>query len=707
MKKYLLILALFIFFFSNAFCNNITEQQALVAGKNFYFERLNFQDHVDYKDVNIDNISSISSGVQTLYYIINFTYQGFVIVSATDAVNPILCFSFSSRYSELNQPPAFVHWMQDYEKQILYAIEKNIQPTKSVSDEWQRLLTSNPESLKAKNGTKSVAPLLHTTWDQGKYYNNLCPVDAGGPDGRCWAGCVPTAMGQIMNYYQYPAHGDSVVTYVHPTYGTLTADFSNTTYQWANMPLKITERQNDSAVAKLLYHLGVSVDLDYGPDGSGMFNHKAAYALRTYFKYAPECQYIFRDTATHTNWKQLILNHLDHKKPLYYAGWADTINVSGHAFVCDGYQDTSYFHFNWGWSGQYDGYYLLDNLTPGGSDLTLDHELILNFFPDSSADYPASCPSNTILRNAKGTLIDGSGPLYKYKNNADCLWLIQPDDSVSNIKLTFLEFNTEADSDKVIVYNGSTTAAPVLGTFSGSTLPSLVTSTGSSMLVRFISNDSITADGWLAEYTSTPSVYCSGIKTLTATSGSFSDGSGTFDYHPNELCRWLIEPTVATSILLHFNSFDIATGDYVKVYDITNNLQLANLTGSVIPGDIICNSGQMQVLFKSYDNIMAQGFSATYTIANSISENSSLYSKITVSPIPANNLLNISFDNTTQQNITITLLSLDGRIIFTDNLQTEPGVINHPMDISKITSGLYLLKISNTSETVIKKIIIA
>lgn len=707
MKKRLLLQLLFIFIVLNSFAKNITIEQASIAGKNAYYERINSQNFVELNKVNIENISSKKSGNQTLYYIINFTYQGFIIISGNDAVSPVLCYSFTSRYSELNQPPAFVHWMQDYEKQLIYVINQNISAPKSVTEEWQRLLSANPESIVIKKGTKSVAPLIHTSWDQGKYYNNLCPVDAGGPDGRCWAGCVPTAMGQIMNYYQYPSHGDSVVTYVHPTYGTLSADFANTTYQWTNMPMNIVDRQNDSAIAKLLFHLGVAVDLNYGPDGSGMFNHKAAYALRTYFKYSPNCQYIFRDTATHTNWKQLILTHLDQKKPLYYAGWADTINVSGHAFVCDGYQDTSYFHFNWGWSGQYDGYFLLDNLTPGGNNFTLDHELILNFFPDSSADYPASCPSNAILRDTKGTISDGSGPLYKYKNNADCLWLIKPDDSVTNIKLSFLEFNTEADSDKVIVYDGPTIASQVLGTFSGSSLPPLITSTGNSMLVRFITNDSINADGWLAEYTTTTAVYCSGITTYTTASGSFEDGSGSFNYHPNELCRWQIKPTGANSIQLHFNSFDIANGDYVKINDLTNGLQLANLTGSVLPNDVICNSGQMQVLFKSYDNIMAQGFSATYSLSNSIPDNNSLSSKISVSPIPANNLLNISFDNIIQQNITITLLTLDGRIIFIDNFQTPTGIINHPIDVSKINSGLYILKISNTFETAIKKIIIA
>ncbi len=706
MKKHLLLQVLFVFAFANAFAKNITEQQALIVGKNFYYEHINLQKPVDFKDIHVDNISKKTFGSTTLYYIINFTYQGYIVVSASDAVSPVLCYGFNSRYSELKQAPAFNHWMQDYEKQLRLVIEQNLPATTSVVTEWAKYLSENFIASQHKAPMKALVPLLHTIWDQGKYYNEYCPDTIGGPDGKCWSGCVPTAMGQIMNYYQWPKQGVGSYTYTHPSFGTLSANFANTNYYWESMPLEVTERSNDSAVATLLYHLGVSVDMDYGANGSGMFNHKAAYSLRTYFKYSPNCQYIFRDTATHTDWKQLIFDHLDQKKPLYYAGWADTNNISGHAFVCDGYQDTSYFHFNWGWGGSNDGYFMLDNLTPAGNDFTLDHELILNFYPDSTYENFNSCTTNAVMRSTKGTFGDGSGPLYNYKNNSDCQWLIQPNDSVTNIKLTFLEFKTESDSDRVIIYNGTTTTAPIIGTYSGSNLPSMITSTGKSMLVRFITNDSITSDGWLASYTTTTPIYCSGLKQYTAASGSFSDGSGSFKYHPNALCRWQMTPSGATSLLLHFNAFDIAPGDYVKVNDITNGIEIANLTGSVIPGDITCYSGSMQVLFKSYDKILAQGFSATYTVSNSIEDYNSISSDVIIAPNPATDIVNISFQNTTKQNITFTLFSMDGRVVYSDVVTIPAGNASQPLDVSKFKAGLYVLKISTTAETCIKKIIL-
>ena len=708
MIKKISVLFLLIVLHYGAFAKKITEQQAILAGKNFYFERLNQYKPVDYKDITIEKVIEKNVEGQTLYYIVAFTNKGFVVVSGDDAVCPILCYVFDSRYDELNQPPAFIKWMQDYEKQIVYILKNNIMPAFATTLEWNRLLTAAPEELKQHKDLKTVSPLIKTTWDQGKYYNNFCPLSSTGPDGHTWAGCVPTAVGQIMNYYRHPLHGTGSYTYndtIAPgLYDSLSADFGNTTYQWDLMPLEVTERQNDSAVAKLLYHFGVSVDLNYSPDGSGMYNHKAAYSLRTYFHYSPDCQYVFRDTATHTNWKQLILSHLDEKKPLYYAGWADTINVSGHAFVCDGYQDTSYFHFNWGWGGSYDGYFLLDNLRPGGSDFTLDHELIINFYPDSTSAYPNPCSGVTTFTKTNGTFSDGSGPLHTYGNNSDCIWIIQPADSVSNIKLNFLEFSTEQDSDVVIVYNGNNTSAPVLGTYSGSSLPAQITTTGKALCIHFISNDSISSGGFLASYTTTTPIFCSGMKDLTASSGTFNDGSGTFNYHPNQLCRWRVIPTGAQAVTLHFNSFDLTPGDYVKVTDIVTNEVLAEVSGSLIPEDIICNSGQMLVMFRSNDAALAQGFSASYYNSTGIHEMDD--PEITVAPNPANDHVLIGFSNAKQEIYKIGIYAVEGKQIAENNYELLPGQNSINLDVSMLKTGFYIIRISSDSGIAVKKIII-
>ena len=709
MQKKIVVLICCILIQSVAFSKKVSQQQAILAGKNFYYERLSRITNIDYKTLETESVLSRTVDDHLLYYTITFKNKGFIVVSGDDIFRPVLCYVFDSRFDGLNLPPAFVRWMEDYENQMLYVLHNQPDAKSPVADEWNRLLTSPPEQLITSKDTPAIGPLLKTTWNQDKYYNNFCPPAAGGPDGRAFAGCVPTAMGQIMNYYRHPQTGTGSYVYndtVGPfVYDSLEADFGNTVYRWDLMPLAVTERQNDSAVAQLLYHLGVSVDLNYDPNGSGMHNHKAAYALRTYFSYAPDCEYIFRDTATHTNWKQLILDHLNAKKPLYYAGWADTINVSGHAFVCDGYQDTSYFHFNWGWGGSADGYFLLDLLNPGGSDFTLDHELIINFYPVTASAYYTPCNGTTTLTKTKGTFTDGSGPLVNYQDNADCLWIIEPADSIANIKLNFLEFNTEQDSDIVIVYSGNNTSGPVLGTFSGTSLPSQITTTAKALCVRFISNNSLTSSGFLASYSCTLPVYCTvAIVDFTAASGNFEDGSGTYLYHPNQFCRWRIKPAGATAITLHFNAFDLAPGDYVRVTDLSDNTLLAELYGTSIPDDVVCNSGQMLVQFKTFDSIMAQGFSATYY--NSSSLNEIAQTEFTIAPNPAKDQLTITFQDTRQQDYSLKIFSVEGRMIFEKTLRLSPGQRNHDIDVSSLLPGFYLLYIASCNQNCTKKIII-
>ncbi len=156
---------------------------------------------------------------------------------------------------------------------------------------------------------------------------------------------------------------------------------------------------------------------------------------------------------------------LDRKMPCYYAGWADYTYTSGHGFVVDGYQG-DYFHMNWGWSGYLDGYFLLDNLTPGGSNFNYAQELIINCYPDTvNYTYPSFCSGLDTLSSLSGSIEDGSGPMTDYMPNTECSWLIDPqtsEDSVIKITLNFHRFQT-ASEDTLRVYDGATMDAPLLG----------------------------------------------------------------------------------------------------------------------------------------------------------------------------------------------------------------------------------------------------
>lgn len=692
-----------VLFIKFTLAEKISMDQAAAVARNFYYEKIHSGDpSVGLNEIKINNIYTCTQKGITCIYVIRFEHVGYAIVAGDTRVVPVLGYSTESTYSENNRPPAFDRWMEDYKTQILLLEENNSPERPDLQSLWNYYLNPDFSLLVKTSSAKSVQPMIKTKWNQDKYYNNFCPIDAASTaDDRCYAGCVPTAMGQIMNYYRYPKNGIGNYSYTS-AYGQLSADFANTTYDFDAMPLEVTERRIDTAVALLLYHLGVSVDLNYGPDGSGMTNHKAAYALRTYFGYNSNCEYIFRDTATHTNWKGLILQHLNQNKPLYYAGWADTINVSGHAFVCDGYQDTTYFHFNWGWGGSMDGYFMIDYLTPGGNDFTLDHELILNFFPDSNLNYPYQCPTQKTLTSVKGTISDGSGPLYNYHKNMDCQWLVKPHDSITGIKFTFQEFDTENSNDYLILYKGNSTSSPVAGTFSGSAIPSELTVNSKEVLIRFVTNDSICKKGWLINYEAQLPVFCSGIKYLSTASGVVTDGSGTYDYRANANCRWYVQPTGASAIQLHFNELDINAGDFLRVSNAITGAILANLSGDSLPDDMICNTSKVLLYFRSYDNGTGSGFSVNYYDVSGIEQNDESSIKVFPNPINENvTIAGLKLDEIYK----FAIYSIDGRMIISNNNidVLEDGIIT--INTSALMSGTYILDMQSASRNFVRKLI--
>ena len=173
-----------------------------------------------------------------------------------------------------------------------------------------------------------------------------------------------------LKYWEYPSQGTGFHSYNEDDYGTISANFGSTTYQWSSMPNNISSSNN--AVATLMYHCGVSVDMNYSPQVSGAYvitaqspvTHCSEYAFTTYFGYDNSVQGVERANYTTDSWIQLLKTELDAGRPIEYAGFG---SGGGHAFVCDGYDNNDYFHFNWGWGGYYDGYFLIDALNPSGT----------------------------------------------------------------------------------------------------------------------------------------------------------------------------------------------------------------------------------------------------------------------------------------------------------------------------------------------------
>jgi hypothetical protein len=174
---------------------------------------------------------------------------------------------------------------------------------------------------------------------------------------------------------------------------------------------------------------------------------------------------------------------------------------------------------------------------------------------------------NETFTETMGTVTDNSGS-NNYVNNMSCEKLIQTVNS-KNITLVFTEFSTEADYDFVRIYNGSTTAAPLLGQYSGNSLPSSVTATDGSMLITFTTDATVVASGWSATYISNNDYSGPCInESFTDLTGTITDNSGSGNYVDNMSCQKLIQPAGVLNIVLEFTQFNTESGyDFVRVYN--------------------------------------------------------------------------------------------------------------------------------------------
>jgi hypothetical protein len=368
MKKTIGLLGLLTVFALTTFAKQVDENTAKQVGQNFLKTRTNSQLlnggttlNLVYSVKSTANSSIASIQATTFFYVFNSGTNGFVIVSGDDVVTPILGYSDEGAFDPNNIPPNAAKWFEGYKNQIRFAIENEMKATDEIATEWQNLKDANLAFSSTREGS-SVDPLIQTKWDQAPNYNALCPYD-NQYSSRAVTGCVATAMAQIMKYWNYPANGSGFHSYNHPQYGTLSANFGSTTYQWSSMPNIVSSSNN--AVATLMYHCGVSIDMQYGvasQGGSGAHTLDVADALKTYFGYPTSVQGIYRSNYSEAQWISLLKTELDASRPVQYAG---TGSGGGHSFVCDGYDNNDFFHFNWGWSSSSDGYFFVNALNPG------------------------------------------------------------------------------------------------------------------------------------------------------------------------------------------------------------------------------------------------------------------------------------------------------------------------------------------------------
>jgi len=696
MKRFTLLFSLLTIGITlSVFAKKVEVQQARQTALNFYYERANISDAVPFNTIRITGEQALTENDITAFYIFNIGENGYIIVTADDQLYPVIGYSFEGTWPEGEMPAHVSFWINGYKSEIMEAIDKGTPADQRITEAWERYLSVDPVSL-PDGQVLDVEPMITNTWNQDFPNNAMCPEDpasGGSYNGRVPVGCVATAMTQIMHYWRWPESGvgSHCITPQQYQYGQQCANFGNTTYDWDGM-VNHTTKECDP-VAVLSWHAGISVDMQYGPGGSGTYTSLVPGALKTYFKYATSAYYAQKSGYSTAQWNNLLKADLDAGRPIEYSGsGAD----GGHAWVCDGYQGTDQYHMNWGWGGSYNGYFTLNSLTPGGSSFNSGQAAVFQIQPNPSM-YPTYCSGQTdLILNEFGAFEDGSGPLADYESNANCSWLIAPDDGVQSVSVSFIRFEL-ASGDELNIYDGNSASATLIGTYTGTSLPPTVSSTGPEMFITFTANETGTAQGFLAEYECTMIAFCESSVNITDPSGDISDGSGDYDYRNSTLCKYYIKPTNAETVILDFSSINTEeTNDRIQVYDLGTGTMLGLFSGNMTtpPTGLIATSGEMLIMWSSNKTIRGIGWEASYTITVG-TEESEAVENLCVYPNPAHDYLMVKFDGTSLRHVQIDLYSLKGTKVYSENLSTLSGQVEERIQLNGVSKGVYMLRITS------------
>jgi len=664
------------------FSNPVSETDMIRYGKRAFFQRAAAMapEAVDYQ---MKDFTPVTVDGTMVMGILNFD-NGFLIMAADDASQPVLAYSFEGNFRMEDAAPGALTFIHQYEREILFIKRENIAATEQVREMWKDLDSRDVSQIT----TTVVSPLIKSMWNQTKFYNRYSPLDqnAGASfDFRTPNGCVAVAMAMIMYYYRYPLHGTGSHTN-HTSYGNYYVNFAQQTYNYETMCDELSGYNDE--VAKLIFHCATAVDMMYGVDGSGAYSESVPDAVKDYFGYSSQCNLRSKNNYSSSSWINVLQSELDAARPLYYSGSSDE---GGHAFVCDGYDSENMFHFNFGWGGNSNGSYAVSNANNAVNGFNNWQRATTNFYP-ADANYPYQCNSK-VINSYSGTLEDGSS-IENYANNRHCEWVIT-EDSAYAVFVNFDYFNTQAGHDSLCFWDGHPAQGNLLLSLSGDGLAqSSYTFSTDSLYVTFDSDDYGTADGWRFSYQVDRRMYACQSGNYNACSGVLTDGSGDATYKPNAFCFWKLRISNASWIKIYFDEFDISPEDELRIYDqsTAGSQLLYSLTGSTLPDTITIPANHVQLTFLSDNAIQRNGFRMYWTTdcATDVAVEEYLaQDDIRCYPNPASDQLTVEVPSLSTD-AEVEVFDMTGRMVLSHRLASS-NVASLP--VADLRDGFYLVKV--------------
>ena len=268
--------------------------------------------------------------------------KGFVIVSGEDRTHrPIVGYSLDSEF-KVNPPQSFKDYLTAYMRYV------------------DSLRVGRAEVKELRKATP-VEPLIQTHWSQNSPYNTFCPELNGT---KVPTGCTATALAQIMHHHAWPRQGRGACRARVISADTVISEIRlGEAYDWEKMrnsySTSFKAKIAAEGVARLMRDVGHAIDMKYMSAVGSAVDVDVVEALLNHFDYSPQLRHLFRDYFTDDEWHRILSVELAEGRPIYYSARPQWTS-SGHAFVCSGMDEQGLLHINWGWGGEFDGYFDLE-----------------------------------------------------------------------------------------------------------------------------------------------------------------------------------------------------------------------------------------------------------------------------------------------------------------------------------------------------------
>lgn len=187
----------------------------------------------------------------------------------------------------------------------------------------------------------------------------------------------------------------------------------------------------------------------------------------------------------------------------------------------------------------------------------------------------------------------------------------------------------------------------------------------------------------------------------------YDNGGATLNYSNNSDGLFVIQPAGATQIVLDFVSFDFEENwDFLTIYDgpSTASPMIANLTGNILPSQVVSSGGSITIRQQSDNSINASGFELNwYCNTVGINPKDEIETDYLVYPNPTSNIINIKSSNNSIIKIKqLSLVNTIGQVVMEKQVLEDSSILQ--LNVNHLPKGLYFIKIVSEKGEIIKKI---